>query len=50
MERLGACYQRVLLALLEDHQVFVPKLGDPTPEEVHRLAMRSLHGVEPEPG
>ena len=38
----GAYYQRVLLALLEDHQVFVPKLGDPTPQEVHRLAIQSL--------
>ena len=39
----GAYYQRVLLSLLEDHQVFVPKLGEPTAEEVHQLAMQSLN-------
>ena len=43
LENPGAYYQRVLLALLEDHQVFVPKLGEPTAEEVHRLAMQSLN-------
>lgn len=42
LEKPGAYYQRILLALLEDHQVFVPKLGEPSAEEVHRLAVESL--------
>ncbi len=45
LERPGAYYQSVLLALLEDHQVFVPKLGEGDPDEVRRLARASL-GLE----
>ena len=46
LERPGAYYQRILLALLEDHQVFVPKLGEPSAEEVHRIAMQSFEEAE----
>lgn len=46
LEKPGAYYHRVLLALLEDHQVFVPKLGEADPEEVHRLAMQSLKDAD----
>ncbi len=46
LEKPGAYYQRILLALLEDHQVFVPKLGEPSAEEVHRLAMQSLKDAD----
>lgn len=46
LEKPGAYYQRVLIDLLEDHQVFVPKLGEGDPDEVRRLALASL-GLEP---
>ena len=46
LEKPGAYYQRILLALLEDHQVFVPKLGEPSAEEVHRIAMQSLEDAQ----
>lgn len=42
LEKPGAYYQRILLGLLEDHQVFVPKLGEGNPEEIRRLALQSL--------
>ncbi len=45
LEKPGAYYQRILLALLEDHQVFVPKLGEGNPEEVRRIALQSLHNA-----
>ncbi len=45
LEKPGAYYQKILLALLEDHQVFVPKLGDDDLDEVRRLARTSL-GLE----
>jgi len=46
LEKPGAYYQRILLALLEDHQVFVPKLGEPSAEEVHRIAMQSFEEAQ----
>ena len=46
LEKPGAYYQRILLALLEDHQVFVPKLGEPSAEEVHRMALQSFEEAE----
>ncbi len=42
LEKPGAYYQRILLALLEDHQVFVPKAGEEDAEEVRHLARQSL--------
>ena len=45
LEKPGAYYQKILLALLEDHQVFVPKLGEDDLDEVRRLARASL-GLE----
>jgi len=45
LEKPGAYYQRILLALLEDHQVFVPKLREDDPDEVRRLARTSM-GLE----
>ena len=50
----GAYYQRILLALLEDHQVFVPKLGEGDLEKIDQLAMQSFRdaeeGLEKKPG
>jgi len=46
LEQPGAYYQRILLTLLEDHQAFVPRLGEPSAEEVYRLALQSLRGAE----
>ncbi len=46
LERPGAYYQRVLIKLLEGHQVFVPTAGEDDAEEVRRLAKLSL-GLEP---
>jgi len=48
LERPGAYYQRILIALLEEHQVFVPTLADRNqddPNDVRCLARRSL-GLE----
>ena len=45
LERPGAYYQRILVALLEGHQVFVPTLAEKAeddPMEVRRLARQSL--------
>ena len=42
LERPGAYYQRILLKKLEEHQVFVPKVGEDDPDEVRRLARASL--------
>ena len=45
LEKPGAYYQRVLVQLLERHQVFVPTSGEEGAEEVRRLARTSL-GLE----
>lgn len=45
LEKPGAYYQRVLIKLLENHQVFVPTAGEDDAEEVRRLAIASL-GLE----
>ena len=48
LEKPGAYYQKVLLKLLADHQVFTPTLaekGEDDPENVRRLARQSL-GLE----
>ncbi|MBV9849176.1 MAG: hypothetical protein JO250_05750, partial [Armatimonadetes bacterium] len=45
LEKPGAYYQRVLVALLNEHQVFVPTLAEQAeddPREVRRLARESL--------
>ena len=42
LERPGAYYQRILLGLMEDHQVFVPAGRPGEREEVRRLARMSL--------
>ena len=45
LEKPGAYYQRVLVALLEEHQVFVPTLAEKAkddPAEVRRLLWASL--------
>jgi len=47
LEKPGAYYQRILLALLEDHQVFVPKSYEDDPVEVSRSARISM-GLAPE--
>ena len=38
LDKPGAYYQRILIGLLEEHQVFVPKAGEDDVEEVRRLA------------
>lgn len=45
LEKPGAYYQRILICLLEAHQVFVPTAGEDDAEEVRRLARLSL-GLE----
>ena len=48
LEKPGAYYQKVLIKLLADHQVFVPTLaekGEDDPEDVRQLARQSL-GLE----
>ena len=45
LEKPGAYYQRILISLLEAHQVFVPTTGEDDAEEVRRLARQSL-GLE----
>jgi hypothetical protein len=45
VEKPGAYYQSVLLKLLEDRQVFVPKAGEDDAGEVRRLIQESM-GVE----
>ena len=42
LEKPGAYYQRVLVQLLERHQVFVPTSGEEDAEEVRQLARQSL--------
>ncbi len=45
LEKPGAYYQKVLIKLLADHQVFVPTLaekGEEDPEDVRRLVRQSL--------
>ena len=42
LEKPGAYYQKVLLKLLQDHQVFVPKADEEDAGEVRRLARASL--------
>ena len=42
LEKPGAYYQRVLVQLLEKHQVFVPTSGEEDAEEVRHLARQSL--------
>ena len=42
LEKPGAYYQRVLVSLLEGHQVFVPTMGEEDADEVKRLARASL--------
>ncbi len=50
LEKPGAYYQRILIRLLEGHQVFVPTAGEEDATEVKRLARMSL-GLEPnQPG
>ena len=49
VEKPGAYYQRVLLALLEHQQVFVPTAGEDDSEEVRRLARESLGLDRPAP-
>ncbi len=50
LEKPGAYYQRILIRLLEGHQVFVPTAGEEDAAEVKRLARMSL-GLEPnQPG
>ena len=48
LERPGAYYQRILLALLEDHQVFVPKAGEEDAAGVRLSARQSLGLAEEE--
>jgi len=45
VEKPGAYYQRILISLLEAHQVFVPTAGEDDAEDVRRLARQSL-GLE----
>ena len=45
LEKPGAYYQRILIHLLSEHQIFVPTAGEDDAEEVHRLARLSL-GLE----
>jgi len=47
LEKPGAYYQRVLVQLLERHQIFVPTSGEDDPTEVARPARISL-GLESE--
>ena len=42
LEKPGAYYQRVLVQLLERHQVFVPTSGEEDAEEVRHLVRQSL--------
>ena len=42
LEKPGAYYQRILIHLLEEHQIFVPTAGEDDVEEVRRLTRLSL--------
>lgn len=46
LEKPGAYYQRVLIQLLEKHQVFVPTSGEDDAEEVRDLVRRSFDLAE----
>lgn len=50
LEKPGAYYQRILIKLLADHQVFVPTLAEKVeddPDEVQRLVRQSM-GLAPQ--
>ena len=47
LEKPGAYYQRILIRLLEGHQVFVPTAGEEDAEEVRRQVRQSL-GLVPD--
>lgn len=42
LEKPGAYYQKILIQKLEEHQIFVPKVGEDDAEEVRRLARASM--------